>query len=191
MEKILTVLFPGFGYGPDKPLLHYAGKCAKACGFDTAAVNYSRLDMDESHSLEERTQNSIEGAVRDAMRIIREAGNYEKLFFVSKSFGTFAAGEAGRLLKEEGAEVYQIYLTPLPQTYQRYMCREECTAVTGTADPLMTEAAREQMRKDAGVDLLVIENGNHSLECPDDPLISVDMLKTVTEKIWDIFHETY
>ena len=81
MEKILTVLFPGFGYGPDKPLLHYAGKCAKACGFDTAAVNYSRLDMDESHSLEERTQNSIEGAVRDAMRIIREAGNYEKLFF--------------------------------------------------------------------------------------------------------------
>ena len=25
-EKKLVVLFPGFGYGPDKPLLYYAAK---------------------------------------------------------------------------------------------------------------------------------------------------------------------
>ena len=29
----LAVLLPGFGYGPDKPLLHYARKAALAAGF--------------------------------------------------------------------------------------------------------------------------------------------------------------
>ena len=31
-EKKLVVLFPGFGYGPDKPLLYYAAKVARRQG---------------------------------------------------------------------------------------------------------------------------------------------------------------
>ena len=187
MEKGLTVLFPGFGYGSDKPLLHYAGKCAAACGYDRISVNYRWLDADSEHSLKERTENSLEGAVLDALRTIREAGEYRKMIFVSKSFGTFVAGETEKLLKDSGISIYQVYLTPLPQTYERYMRGEKCLAVTGSADPLMTAESREWMRLDPKVDLMVMENGNHSLENPQDPLESIQILETVTRKILSVF----
>lgn len=189
MDKILTVLFPGFGYGPDKPLLHYAGKCAKACGHDTVSVNYRWLDMDSEHSLKERAENSLEGAVLDALRTIREAGEYRRMFFVSKSFGTFVAGETQKLMKDAGIRIYQIYLTPLPETYERYMRWERCIAVTGTADPLMTAEAREWMRLDPKVDFMLAEKANHSLEDSGDPLHSIDILKDVIRKIKDVFEE--
>ena len=187
MDKVLTVLFPGFGYRADKPLLHYAGKCSAACGYDVLSVNYRWLDMDKEHSLKERTENSLEGAVLDALRLIREAGRYQKLFFVSKSFGTFVAGETEKLLKGTGIPVKQIYLTPLPETYERYMRLGKCISVTGTADPLMTPEAREWMRMDPKVDLMLVENGNHSLENPGDPLESIDILKAVAAKMLETF----
>lgn len=37
-EKKLVVLFPGFGYGPDKPLLYYAAKVARRQGVDCMVV---------------------------------------------------------------------------------------------------------------------------------------------------------
>ena len=42
-EKKLVVLFPGFGYGPDKPLLYYAAKVARRQGLDCMVVQYSQL----------------------------------------------------------------------------------------------------------------------------------------------------
>ena len=41
-EKKLVVLFPGFGYGPDKPLLYYAAKVARRKRLDCMAVQYSQ-----------------------------------------------------------------------------------------------------------------------------------------------------
>ena len=41
-EKKLVVLFPGFGYGPDKPLLYYAAKVARRQGLDCMVVQYSQ-----------------------------------------------------------------------------------------------------------------------------------------------------
>ena len=64
---------------------------------------------------------------------------------------------------------------------------EKCLAVTGSADPLMTAEAREWMRLDPKVDLMVMENGNHSLENPQDPLESIQILETVTRKILSVF----
>ena len=42
-EKKLVVLFPGFGYGPDKPLLYYAAKVARRQGLGCMVVQYSQL----------------------------------------------------------------------------------------------------------------------------------------------------
>ena len=42
-EKKLVVLFPGFGYGPDKPLLYYAAKVARRQGVDCMVVQYRQL----------------------------------------------------------------------------------------------------------------------------------------------------
>ena len=185
MKNVLVLLFPGFGYGPDKPLLHYAAKCAKAWGFDVAAVHYSWLDSDETHSLQERTENSLNGAVKDALQVLKEADGYRKMIFVSKSFGTFVAGEVQKILEKQGADIYQIFLTPLPMTYDWYMKGQECISVTGLEDPLMTSEARNQMKMDPKVEFLVAEGCNQSMEDPDDPVRSAEVLCQITELMWN------
>ncbi len=40
MQNKLAVIFPGIGYTKDKPLLYYAGKLAKAAGYNVISVEY-------------------------------------------------------------------------------------------------------------------------------------------------------
>ena len=42
--KKAAVIFPGLGYGPDRPLLYYAGKIAKECGYDLISIKYNGID---------------------------------------------------------------------------------------------------------------------------------------------------
>lgn len=39
----LAVMFPGLGYGPDRPLLYYAGKLARTAGYELITVSYGEL----------------------------------------------------------------------------------------------------------------------------------------------------
>lgn len=55
-EKKLVVLFPGFGYGPDKPLLYYAAKVARRQGLDCMVVQYSQLFPHEENAAGQRRQ---------------------------------------------------------------------------------------------------------------------------------------
>ena len=50
-EKKLVVLFPGFGYGPDKPLLYYAAKVARRQGLDCMVVDRKSTRLNSSHIL--------------------------------------------------------------------------------------------------------------------------------------------
>ena len=55
-EKKLVVLFPGFGYGPDKPLLYYAAKVARRQGLDCMVVQYSQLFPPRGNAAGQRRQ---------------------------------------------------------------------------------------------------------------------------------------
>ena len=65
-EKKLVVLFPGFGYGPDKPLLYYAAKVARRQGLDCMVVQYSQLFPHEE-TPQTSAAKSYPGAAQDAM----------------------------------------------------------------------------------------------------------------------------
>ena len=64
-EKKLVVLFPGFGYGPDKPLLYYAAKVARRQGLDCMVVQYSQLFPHEE-TPQASAAKSYPGAAQDA-----------------------------------------------------------------------------------------------------------------------------
>lgn len=190
MEKTLVVLFPGFDCNPESPLMHGAAECAKACGFDVAPAVYKEMDTDEKHGYQQRAVRSMEGAMEGALCTIEEAGDYDKLFFVSKGFGTLVAGEVGQIMRRKGKEVYQIYLTPMAMTYMYYMRSGNCTAIVGQEDEMVTSEALEWMKTDARVDLLVIDGANHAMECPDNAEATAEALKKVTEKILEVFKRT-
>lgn len=46
----LAIIFPGLGYGPDRPLLYYAGKLAREAGYNLVTVSYGELPRVERPS---------------------------------------------------------------------------------------------------------------------------------------------
>lgn len=87
-EKKLVVLFPGFGYGPDKPLLYYAAKVARRQGLDCMVVQYSQLFPHEE-TPQASAAKSYPGAAQDAMTQI--PAGYDRYICIAKSFGTMVA----------------------------------------------------------------------------------------------------
>ncbi len=45
-----AVLFPGIGYGVERPLLYYSGKMARAQGYDVIPVPYSGFPKKQAGS---------------------------------------------------------------------------------------------------------------------------------------------
>ena len=179
-RKGLAVLLPGFGYGPDKPLQHYARKAALAAGFEVLAVEYGPLPRDKSDLARSVRDAFVPALAAAAAQLDRALAGppFRSVFFVSKSFGTLVAGELTARRPELAAKNF--YLTPLPASLP-YLAQPggQRLAAAGTADPFVTAADRARMRAVLGDRLLVFEGADHSLEVPGDPLAGVAILEQV------------
>ncbi|HIV87511.1 MAG TPA: hypothetical protein H9896_05340 [Candidatus Pygmaiobacter gallistercoris] len=176
----LMVLFPGFGYGPDKPLLHYARKSALAAGWQTLAIDYGPLSRTPGDSVFEASRAAFPQAFSAACAQVDSAlraGEYARILFVSKSFGTLIAGELTASRPAIGAENF--FLTPLGDTLP-YLGQPGCMAATGGADGLVTAPQRRAMRELLGSRLLLFPGADHSLEVAGDPLAGIEILSQVT-----------
>ena len=172
-----VVFFPGMGYGADRPLFYYARKQAQQTGSEVVCVDYPSFSPDPSVPAPLQAQAALPGCVNDALAQL--AGRcLGRCVFVSKSLGTLVAGEVARRL---ALRPVQIYLTPLPRTYDAYMRGRSCWAVYGDADPLMTPDCAARMEQDPAVRLTKIPGANHSLEVPGDIVASVDALRQVAQ----------
>lgn len=176
----LMVLFPGFGYGPDKPLLHYARKAALAAGWQTLAIDYGPLPRTAGESVFEASRAAFPRAFSAAgsqLDSALRAGDYAELLFVSKSFGTLIAGEL--TASRPALCARNFFLTPLGDTLP-YLNQPDCLAAAGDADGLVSDTQRYQMRSLLGNRLLLFPGADHSLEVPGDPLAGIEILGQVT-----------
>lgn len=178
-----VVLFPGMGYGVDRPLFYYARQQARQHGCEVVCAAYPAFDQDPALPLEQRAAAMLPGCVSRVLEQLEDRCR-GRCVFVSKSLGTLVAGEAARRL---GLQPAQIFLTPLPQTYEQYMRGRACWAVYGTADPLMTRACAGRMRRDPAVHLTAVARANHSLEVPGDLMASVNALRRVARLYCALF----
>ena len=179
----LMVLFPGFGYGPDKPLLHYARKAALAAGWQTLAIDYGPLSRPVEQSIFEAGKRAFPKAFAAASAQLDSAlraGEYAQILFVSKSFGTLIAGELTASRPAAGAKNF--FLTPLGDTLA-YLSQPDCMAAAGDADGLVTDEQRCEMRSLLGNRLLLFAGADHSLEVPGDPLAGISILGQVTATV--------
>lgn len=187
MSKKLAVFFPGFGYGCDRPLLHYARKMASDSGCDILTIEYGNLETDKGN-LSHSVGSCLNPAFRKAKSQLEHAltYGYDELYFVSKSFGTVVAGMLANEVK--GGPIHQFYLTPLAETIT-YIKQFPGRVESGTRDPYVSADIRAEIAKIPGVELVVRERANHSLEISGDVLYSVDLLKQITERYVDFFYE--
>lgn len=175
----LALLLPGFGYGPQKPLLHYAQRAAQSAGLTVLAVDYGTLPRCDD--LDRRMREAFPAALKAAAAQLDDAAVREEwraIYLIGKSFGTLVAGELAA--QRPALPIRLICLTPV-EAALAYLERPDCLfAACGDADPLVSGAALARMRSAAGDRLQIFHGANHSLEVPGDPLESIEILRQVT-----------
>ena len=170
----LALVFPGLGYGPDRPLLYYAGKLARKAGYALVTLSYGELPRVERPApgkpldtgrLGECFRLALE---RSASRLDGVLGKEEMaeeapgILIISKSIGT-AVGAAWA--ESRGIVPRQVLYTPVTRTFDFPLARS--VAFHGTADPWIRTCDCVAGCRNAGVPLHLFEGADHSLECGD------------------------
>ena len=163
MKKKIAVLFPGIGYTCDKPLLYYAGKIAVSKGYELVKVEYGNFPSGIKGN-KEKMEKAFQCGLEQTEDILKDIcwEEYEDILFVSKSIGTVISSAFAR---QHQLPVKNILFTPLRQTF--LFADENGIVFHGTADPWAeTKDITEECKK-LNLPLILIEQGNHSLETGD------------------------
>lgn len=183
----IAILYPGFGYSGQMPLLYYPRQILLADGADVfvAGYNYAERPDFMAASLEERelwlcadTIAAYKGAV--AQR------TYERVTLVGKSIGTRAIGHL--LATDEPLPSLRcVWLTPIlrsetlsTQIKQR---RHRALFVIGTADSHYDGERLADAQRATDGETMIIENADHSLEIKGDIATSIRWLEGIMARI--------
>jgi hypothetical protein len=169
-RSLTAVLLPGRGYGPDRPLLHYAQRCLTTAGYRVSVVHWPAGKLSD----------------RDVVRLAQEAAGCVRgrppgsMVLVAKSLGSYAIPWAA----EQGLP--GIWLTPLLTDPGVRAALSSLPGgsllVGGTADPYWDGDAAAG----SGLPVLQVAGADHSLEVPGDPQRSIGALGRVVTAISEV-----
>jgi hypothetical protein len=172
--KKLVCIFPGIGYGVESPLLYFADFLFETNGFVRVHINYGDFLNDKTLNLEQRLNNLRHYELEQLKNI--DFSDFSEVVFISKSIG---AVEAGWIANELKITVKQIFLTPIKESLD--FCDSNSKVIIGTNDNCYL-IYREYCVEN-NIPLLIITDGNHSLEIENEPYKSIDVLKQVMDYI--------
>lgn len=157
----LAVFFPGQNYSCELPLLHYLSKIGLESNYDLLMLEYgyqsARIEFDP---------DQIDEIISESHKaIMKIAGNYHEIIFISKSLGTFIAGKVEGLMNEQW-KVAHIFLTPIKSSIP-LINKAKGIMIWGTNDPALNENDLAQIHFTEERRLHKIVGGNHALEVGD------------------------
>jgi hypothetical protein len=163
-----AVVLPGVRYFSQAPLLWFAREAAQAGGWSVLELS-ERAPADEEPFAWMRDR---------AERALDSASEADTVVVIGKSLASAAAP----LVAERGLAA--VWLTPLlvrPEVVAALSSSLSSTLLIGSsADPTWSNG--EQPRDDS-IELLEFEGLDHSLQVEGDPVASLEVLRTVTERI--------
>jgi hypothetical protein len=183
----LAIIFPGYGYTCDRPLLHYSMQEMLNQGVDVLQVNYEFSNKPGFWQSGEETRAIWFGSdAKAAMRTVIDTGNYREFTLIGKSLGSLAIGHIATVMPElENARI--LIFTPLltnPKFVKQILeFNGKTLLVTGTEDSFHTPKSLETVRSGREMEIIEIESGNHSLEIEGDILRSLDVLNMVMKGV--------
>lgn len=175
--KNLVIVLPGAGYTTQAPLLRFTTGLFYNKGFDVLHINYTynRQELSELHE---------EDFTRDVQLVIDHAiknKNYNNYYIVAKSVGTIALSNLLNHTMFKEAKV--VWLTPLLQKDVVFNAMvnsdHKGLCMIGDKDSCFIVERFESLKNNPNLLLKVINGGNHSLELDEDPIKSIDLLKSV------------
>lgn len=183
----LAVILPGLGYHADLPLLHYPGQMLLHRGADVLVVDYAYHQHPGFRAAPEpERERWLLDDVTAAWEAVSAQRNYRRYTLLGKSLGTLAMGhlvEAQPELAGAGA----VWLTPLlgddQLVLQMRRHRGPSLIAIGTADTHYDADALAAIRAETGVEAMVVEGADHSLDLPGDVLASLQVVERLVRAL--------
>jgi hypothetical protein len=169
-ERCVVVL-PGVRYFSQAPLLWFAREVAEAAG-------WSVLELSERAPADEEPFEWILKRAESALN----ATSATQVALVGKSLGSAAAPLATQ------RALPAVWLTPLlirPEVLAALGATDRPTLIVGSpADPSWGNG---ELPENEALEVLELDDLDHSLQREGDPLGSIDVLRTVTERVASFF----
>ena len=178
-SNCLTVIFPGGNNSTKTPILHYCRKHLLENHSDFLSISYKNLIVSEDS--DEVKLEKVISAVYEAIKKVQEGKNYTKKVFISRSFGNIVSNEIK--IKESITADKCIYIAPTDEAV-KYFETYPGLIITGTKDSYLPVEQVNIIKEKYKDDVLVFENGNHSIES-DDMSDTLDFCKKAVLKIID------
>ncbi|MDR7071439.1 alpha/beta hydrolase [Fictibacillus barbaricus] len=183
--KGLAILLPGVGYTVQAPVLHYSTGVFLRKDYDVLHVNYQYAKEDYDAFSNEELVEFVKRDVPKVMEEVLKHSTYDSFYLIAKSFGNYAIEN---LLKNEDLkEAKVIWLTPLlvKEAVFQFMMNSlhKGLCIIGDNDWAYEAELLNQLKQNENIEFFVLPDVNHSLEYDHSVIESVDVLKTVTEKI--------
>ena len=187
-SKKIALIYPGLRYSCDKPLLHYTTEILLARGYDVLQLwtDYDNPEFQGSSQAEQTVQLIEDG--RALLQAGIQSSSYTDLILVGKSLGTLTMAF---ILSEEVnfPELKTIWLTPLFHLPPVSKIVLELTApafVAGSmADHTFDSTTTSQLSAKSNIIIKIIEDADHSLEIPGDPLRSTRILSSLIANLFE------
>lgn len=176
-SSTLTVLFPGTYYPCEAPLLWYARKGAASAGSDVLALEYGYWAAHAEPDFDADWKRIVAEAVT-AIERVRFGAQYRRLVFVSKSIGTYMAGQAATRISD--VPIRHLFMTPIPLAIS-LMQEHGGSVVVGERDPTFTSEHIAQISDVDRLSVTVVPGANHNLEIDGDIDGSLRILRQVAE----------
>ena len=170
----VALLIPGYGYSPDRPLLHFAGAVFQKYGWTTQQVWWPERPPQQDGEDFDLWSARLRSFVRAHLEQVLERETAPTIALAGKSMGTFAAATAA------DRDLPGLWLTPvlrdseLPGDLRRGSA--PFLLVGGSADPVWDPAVARSF----GRPVHEAEGADHGLEISGDPVRSADILRDAT-----------
>jgi hypothetical protein len=185
----LAIVFPGFSYSPDLPVLYYPSLVMLTRGADVLRVRYA-YDSDQTFlkmSSEERSGRfgaDVEGVCAAAL----SQRSYKRITLIGKSLGTLALAYILNN-NEQLRDASYIWLTPLLRDERLIAAIRNnpprSLFIIGTSDEHYDQQLLDEVANATSGTRLVIEGANHGLEIRNDVGACIRAVEEIVQAVND------
>jgi len=183
----LAILYPGYAYSAEMPVLYYPGRLFLNQGMDLLRVEYAyNRRGDFRHQPDEEQSRWIAADAIASLQAALLFRRYSRILLTGKSIGTRAV--ASVLTGEPlAARAACLWLTPVLNDPATFQCMKKTLgpslAVIGTADPFYQPALIAELEQAENCQVMVVDGADHSLEIKDDLQGSLRIMEKMVERI--------
>jgi hypothetical protein len=172
----LVLFFPGGSSNTTVPMFYYLRDYFLRNGYDVLSLSYKGL-TNEEESYDEQMNKLIDAAHQTIMHV-KESKTYNKTLFASRSIGNAISCATRKKYKLEVDKC--IYMSPTRHALDD-MKQYPGLIITSNHDEYINEEQMKEILAYPDHEVLVFQDGDHSLEC-EDTLRNIDFCKEAISK---------